>query len=331
MKQRMLGEVPGLSVDLAASQINEALAKIYDEQMWSFQLKEAGWLTPGLLFTAGAGLSGGTITTTAYSDSVVGDATAAALWLAYSVAGTMPLITQLQIRSPYYSLYNIIAFDGVDTLTLDRPWMEPDGAGQTYMMYQAYFAAPLADFKRFFAIRDTTNGAFLDYWSLSQRDLAMRDPQRTLFDQPSHAVAYEVDDRFGSATLGYMLYELYPHPLSILPYTFSYLRRGPLLSASTDTVPVPLTEEAVIWRAKEVAFLFKEANKGEGSRRDMGSDWKFLAGAAKAEYKEALKMVKDSDRDLFELYFNRYVRTAVIGADGEPFANILGQLNVGTM
>jgi hypothetical protein len=326
MTQRLMGEIPGLGVDLAGAQINEALGKVYDEQNWSFQVQEAGWLTPGLMFASG-GQSQGTITTTAYSASVVGDATAAALWIAMT---GRPLITELQIRSPYYSLYNIIAFDGANTLTLDRPWMEPEGSGQAYMMYQSYFPAPVSDFKRFIAIRDTTNNAYLDYWSLTQKDLAVLDPERTIFDEPSNVVPYQVDARVGSATLGSMLYELYPHPLSILPYTYSYLRRGPLLSLPADMIPSPLTEEVVLWRGKEVACLWKEANKGEGQRRDMGTDWKFLAAAADKEYVKCLKPVKDRDRDLFELYFSRFVRGGVIGSDGEPFATINSQLNVGS-
>src|SRR5204863_9001981 len=131
MAFELVGETPGLPVPLARSKINEALGTIYDEQLWSFQLQESGWLTGGLLFGTGT-QSAGTITTTAYSNQVVGDATAAALWVAYFGSGNRPLLTECQIRVPFYSLYSIVAFDGVNTFTLDRVWMEPSGTQQAY-------------------------------------------------------------------------------------------------------------------------------------------------------------------------------------------------------
>jgi len=327
LKFRLVGEVPGIPMPLAGTLINEALGRIYDSQLWSFQIGESNWLTPGLLFSSGT-QSAGTITATVASDQIVGDATAAALWAAYS---GLPFLTECQLRSPTRSLYNIVAFDGAATLTLDRPWMEPGGTGLAYMIYQAYFPAPVADFKRFFAVRDTTNAAPLSYWTYSQRDLAMLDPQRTNFNNPAYVVPYETDKRVGSATLGYLLLELWPQPLGILPYTFSYLRRGPLLSANTDTVPTPLTEELLMWRAKEVAYQWKESQKGDGMQRGSGADWRFLAESAKREFDNEHKVIRDLDRDLYDLYFDRYVRNTSLGWAGAPFATITGSLNVGRM
>lgn len=318
---------------LAQTFINEALFDIYERQMWSWQFQEAGWLTPGLQFptqgSTSVGQSAGTITVEPYSTQVVGDATAAAAWLDYFNDGTLPLLTALQIRVPYFSLYNIIDYDEVDTFTLDRPWMEPGGDEQAYMIYQAYFPVPVADFKRFFAIRDTKNNAPINYSKLGQRDLAVLDAQRVQFNLPSYAVPYEVDKRTGSPTLGYMLYELWPHPLSVWPYTMAYLRRGAALSAPTDTVPFPLNDELVMWRAKEVAYQWKEAQKGDGLARGSGADWRFLADAANKEYERKRKIVSDMDRDLCEAYFNRFVRDDWYG--NAPYAGFGGLLNVGRM
>ncbi len=330
MSFELVGEFSGLPMPLVRSKINEALGTIYDEQLWSWQIREAGWLTGGLLFGAGT-QSQGTITATALGTTIVGDATAAALWAAYQTAGTLPLLTQCQIRSPLYSLYNIVAFNGTNTFTIDRPWTEPPGSGLTYMLYQAYFAAPVADFKRFIAIRDTKNAAPLDYWSFNQTDLQVRDPQRMNFNLPAYAVPYEVDNRTGSATLGYMLYELWPHPLSVWPYTIAYLRRGALLSLPADTVPVPLTEKLVKYKAREAICLWREAQKGDNLQRGSGADWKFLAQAAAAEYAREKKIIADRDRDMVALYWNRFVRDAAIGYWGQPFASIGGTLNVGRL
>ncbi len=326
----LVGEVPGMEMPLAQSKINEALGHVYDSLIWSFQFKEDGWFTPGLQFgSPTATASSGTITATRFSNQVVGDATAAALWVAYQNAGTMPLLTQYQLRCPRYSLYNIIAFDGVNTFTLDRVWMDPDGAGLQYMVYQAYFPVPVSDFKRFLEIRDTTNAAPIDFWSLSRVDLSLRDPQRTVYNQPGYCVPYEADSRAGSATLGNMLYELWGHPLSELPYTFSYLRRGSLLSLPTDTLPYPLTEELVMWRAKEVSYQWKEAQKGDGLARGSGANWLLLADMASKRFVRELKVIADRDRDMVQTYFNRFFRGAALGYWGQPFATINGDLNVG--
>lgn len=321
----LTGEVPGLPFPLAKSKLNEALGAVYDESYWSFQIKTSGWLTPGLLFASGT-QSSGTITATAYSNQIIGNATAAALWAAYS---SMPLLTQCQIRSPFYALYDIVAFDGVNTFTLDRPWMEPSGTGLTYMIYQAYFPVPVADFKRFFAVRDTTMNAPIDYWSQSQQDLSLKDPQRTIFNLPACAVPFDTDSRTGSATPGYMRYELWPHPLSVLPYAIAYMRRGPLLTLPADTVPSPLTEELIMWRAKEVAYQWAEAQKGTDIKRGSGADYRFLAEAARAEYDKRLKTARDRDRDLYELYFTRFVRGAGAWWNTDGFYSMNGQLNVG--
>lgn len=331
MIQRMVGEIPGIAASYAKTLINEALGLIYDSQMWSWQLGVSGWLTPGLLFPGGPGTSVGTIAVTAFSNQVVGSASASAQWLAYMNAGVMPLFTQFQIRSPYYSLYNIISVNQTNpaaiVLTLDRPWMEPTDATASYMIYQAYFAVPVTDFKRFLWARDTRNNQPMNYWGKSQKDLEFQDPQRVVFNLPVYFVPFQPDTRPNSATLGQMLYELWPHPLSVLPYTYGYLRRGPLLQNPADTVPYPLTEEAVLWRAKEVAAVWKESQKGDDMERGSGADWKFVAQASNDEYTAVMKTIKDRDRDMVELYFQKYRMDRY--AWGEPYATITGQLNVG--
>jgi hypothetical protein len=323
------GEIPGVPLSLAQKKINEALGYFYDISSWSFQGGQyANWLAPGLVANVG------TVTVTPYSDSVVGDATAAAAWNA--LVGR-PLLTELQFRSPSYSLYNIVAYDGVNTLTLDRPWLEPpSGPGMTYMIYQAYFPAPVADFRHFNEVRDTMNAGSLHYWELSQADLAVLDPQRTVFSDPDHVVPVGVDQRPGSATLGYQLFELWPHQLSKVPYSFSYDRRGPNLVDPGDTVPFPLTEELISHRAKELLYLYKEGNKEKDKElsRGSGSNWQFLAQFERVEWggKDGngglLQQVRSVDANLHNNFQTR-VSGKYSGRSGEPFSNRLGDLNVG--
>ena len=333
MYNELLGSVPGLNVALAKTYINEALGMIYDEQLWSFQLQDSGWLTPGLFgglqsYGPSAGVSPGTIATVPYSNEIVGDAVASAAWLAMR---GRPFITEYQIRVPEYGLYSIVAMDATlptaVMLTLDRPWMEPAQLLAPYMMYQAYFPVQMG-FKKFHAIRDTTNNSKLNYWSATQMDLAEIDPQRTQYDLPRFAVPYQPDARAGSSTPGQMLYELWPHPLITLPYSYSSLVRGSQLAAPSDRVPYPLTDEMVKWRAKEVAYLWKEAQKGEDLARGSGADWKFLSQEAHAQYGLRSKSAKMLDQNLVDLYWTRF-RRGDAGAS-QPYASLTGQLNIGT-
>jgi hypothetical protein len=206
------------------------------------------------------------------------------------------------------------------------------GPGQPYMIYQAYFVAPVKDFEKFLEVRDTTNVTNLDFWSYSQADLALRDPQRTEYDDPDYVVPYGFDNRAGSSTPGWQMFELWPQQLSMCPYPFSYKRRGPEPNFSTGNdisnyPPYPITEEMVSWRAKETLYYYKEAQKEKEAVRGSGANWILLAQSARKEYDACLEKVQARDINMRN--------DAVSHVDDirfqttEPFSNRLGQLNVG--
>lgn len=108
MIQEILG-IPGMNSGLAKTKLNEAFEAIQNENVFSFQLKTGGWLAPGLLGgQVAAFLSPGTISVQPYTNQITGDAIATAAWYGAS----QPIITNYQIRVPYYSLYNIVAIAG---------------------------------------------------------------------------------------------------------------------------------------------------------------------------------------------------------------------------
>lgn len=215
----------------------------------------------------------------------------------------------------------------IATITIDRQWMEPAQVNAGYMAYMAYFPC-LPGHKRFWAIRDTTNNNAMDFWSKTQIDLAVDDAERTIFDQPYYVSTYGQDQRTGSATLGQLLQELWPHPITSLPYTFHCQCNWPALSDPSDTVPYPLTEECVKWRAYEQAYIWKESQRGDDMERGSGANWQFLSQAAHAEYVKQLKLCRNMDRNLVELYFTKAKMSPPYG--GEPFSTVSGQLNVGS-
>lgn len=411
MRQELLGAVSGTNFGLVTTKINEAFAAIQNECVFSFQIQTGGWLTPGLLggtTDVDQYLSPGTITVVPFTTTIVADPIATAAWLA--PVSYPPLITQQQIRVPYYSLYSIIALGSAPTVayltitspgtgqtpgiyivngvggsgsgaqasifvnssgtvtaapvitnpgagyatqglgappaftlaaggtpatftavlnaqvTIDRPWMEPPQAGGEYMIYQAYYPA-LPGFKRWFNLRDTTNNLAMNWWVKTQADLANDDPQRTIFDQPYFVVPYQMDLRPGSATFGQMLFELWPHPIQQLPYTFTCECNWQPLSNPNDIVPYPLTEELVKLRAYEMLYLWKETQKGTDIERGAGANWQFAMGAARAEYNDRLKRIRNMDRHLVELYFTKVRQEPPYG--GEPYSSPDGRTNVG--
>ena len=287
----LTGEFPGTPIDYALARVKDALGKIYDDRDWSWSRMFGGWLCPGQV------LSSGTFTTTPYQTQVVADATATAAIQAFVGLGVPPLITQLQFRNLSYSVYNIVSYDynninpGFVTLTLDRPWLEPlTGPGMPYSIYQCYFPATVSDFRKWIEIRDTTNDTPINFWSMTQAELAVKDPQRSEFSNSLYCVPIGIDQRPGSATLGYQMFEMWPHQLSYIPYSFSFRRKGPLPQSQSDyqtmTTPYPITEEMLTWRAKEMICQFKEAQKDRATPRGSGANWIMLAQMAKAEYQE---------------------------------------------
>jgi hypothetical protein len=427
----MLGSIPGMNRGLAATRINEAFQRIQNDNVWSFQNITGGWLTANLLEfhspsdfpvfppihppfpngdrfhhrreLEGQFLSPGRITVTPFTNTITGDAVATAAWT--QTVPFPPLLTQMQIRVPSYSLYNIIALgnngtvayatvltpgsgqnpgtytvpvldpsvgtggtvsitvnaDGtitippitltagtgyttpyitfsqggtpatfsislIATLTIDRLWTEPPQWNGPYCCYQAYYPVP-AGFRRWMDIRDTTNDQQIDWWSMTQADLAEEDPQREIFDQPEVAVPLGPDTRTGSSTYGQLLVELWPHPISQLPYTFQCQCNWPALSLPTDNLPYPLTEELVRQRAYEMCCLWKEGMKGDEMERGSGANWQFLAKAYHEEYKDLLRQIRIVDRNLMELYFTKARMNAP--CDGQPDSYTGNQANVG--
>ncbi len=326
----LTGWVPDCPLSLAQDAVQSALGFIYDSRDWSFQRPNTGggWLAPGIVFQTG------TTTTTPYSPTIICDATVTSVLASYA---SQPLITQLQYRNPGYSIYNIIGYDPngsppYATLTLDRPWGEPtSGRGQPYVIYQVYFPAPSQDFRKFVEIRDTTDDQPIDFWSMTQARLAELDPQRQNYSIPQYAVPAGIDSRPGSATLGWQLFELWPQQGNYVPYTFTYLNRGPIPQSQSDwltmNVPYPITEEMVKWRAREVLCQFKEAQKDKSAARGSGANWMLLAQMADKEYMKIWDQVISIDVNLYGEELT--TTTNRQGPNGGPYATMNKGLNLG--
>ena len=235
---------------------------------------------------------------------------------------TTPYITFAAGGTPATFSVTLIA-----TITIDRLWTDPQQTNSSYMCYQAYYPVPVG-FRRWLDIRDISNNEQMDWWSVTQADLAREDAQRENFDQPEFVVPYGIDARLGSATYGSLLVELYPHPISILPYTYQCQCNWPLLQNPTDNLPYPLTEELVRQRTYEMCCLWKAGQVGDDMDRGSGANWPFLAKAYHEEYKDSLRQIRIADRNLMELYYTKARQGGAFNG-GEPFTNTNGTANVG--
>jgi hypothetical protein len=217
-------------------------------------------------------------------------------------------------------------------LTLDRPWLEPTtGSGQNYMIYQAYFVAPVADFRKFIEVRDTTNSARLDFWSMTQADLSIEDPQRTEFADPSYVVPAGIDQRPNSTTQGYQMFELCPQQLSYIPYSFSYRRRGIIPQTFNDfqsmTTPYPITEEFLTWRAKETLFQ-DAAARMESKTPGSGKGMMMLGQSANKESMRLYSEILSIDMNINSEMFTKIEGRGRLSSN-RPYSNQLGGLNIG--
>jgi hypothetical protein len=299
MTSELTGVVPKVPNDYAKTLVNRAWRDVRRQSLWSFLLFEANWTTPKLI-------SGGTVSTTQGSNIVTFDGTAITAINAIASGGNVPSpVTARQFRIGVGTIYNIWANDGAGHLTLDRAYQEPTLSGQAYQILQCYYAAPMKDFWQWLSVRDMVN--WNDLITTKQRTyIDGRDPQRTIYLIPSHVVPYQMDLNPASPTFNYPLFELWGVPTYVLTYQLYGLRKGQELVLPTDTLPPQIGEDCVMELAKMRAYEWAEANKQD--ERSVGSDYRFLMGEAKAEYKRLYAEYRRQDRALIDNFATRLRR-----------------------
>lgn len=304
----LVGWLPKLAKTEAYKLVNDAWTDVRNDRLWSFQLGEDGITTPNVITT-------GTVTVPAIGSTT---ATANAAASAALTGLSNPLLTQRQFRVQGYSIYSIIKADftvpAAVVLTLDRPFVDPIpfATPVAYLIYQAYFPTPVADFKRYIDWRDMVNGEWLDVHA-TRREVNMGDPQRLYYTFPHWVLGNGLDIRGQgtanpSATIGFPWHELYPNPLQKISYMRWWLRTGVDLIQPEDVLPYPVTEKLISSRARMFGYQFAEANRDPSTPRGQTADFKFLYQAAEKEYTKELKLIGQKDRDIVDLYKSRMIR-----------------------
>ncbi len=264
---------PGLGLIL----VNRAWKDVQREYMWSFRWLDFSIPTPSMT-------NAGTVTLVRGSTTVVADASAVAAWLA------IPLVTPItgqQFRIGQGTLYNIIAFDGVNTITLDRAYVDtPSGAGNGYQIYQCYYNAPVKNFIWFETVRDPVTGYSIKT-TTTRQEASDTDPQRLQVSWPDSVLPYRINQNPG-AFYGFPMYEIWPAPLNGLTYVAeAYLRELDFDNTNpgfSDSVIPPLGEDVVMELAKQKAYEWCIANPDKVPR----GDFRYVHGECKVEYKRLI-------------------------------------------
>lgn len=256
--RELQGTFPDLPEPQAQRFINRAQRDAYDAWNWSFLAGEGSLDIPDEVTT-------GTVTVVQGDQTIVGDATAAAAWLAL---GNFIPITQRAIKIGVEFPYQIIAFDNVDTLYIDRPYVGEDASGLEYSMYRPYYTPPSTDFQRFVSVVDTVNA-----WNLipgkKKEWLDFIDPQRSTIGGPAQFISFYMLQRaqtlppFGAlavntTTESQQLFELWPAPTSASSLTTYFKKRGADLVEDTDESP--FEDGLLIARALYHAYRFVQVN-----------------------------------------------------------------------
>lgn len=313
MVAELVGTIPRMSALHANQVINRAWSRIRDSRLWSWQ-----FVSNAQIFVP-FGITGGTVTTTFGSDQIIADPVAAQKFNQVAMANP-PLASPIlgvgrQIRigttngvsTPTGPNYSIVAWDGVEILTIDRPYGEFSSARAQYQVLKTYYAPPapppfmnLQPDLRFVRYHNITNknmgysifGPNL-YWNQAQLDAI--DPQRG-GQGDSYIVA-----NYGRNSLGQPIIELYPNPVNFTTYTASYWTRWLDLSPRLDLPQVSYElPDLVMFQSKCLASDWASANVNTFPELAQ-TNWVAYRQTQMAEYTESMKQCFKQDDEMMPL------------------------------
>lgn len=280
---RIMGDIPGLDLFKAKDCVNYAWRDIREVRRWSFLSAETSIDIPNTV-------TDGTASVTQFSDQVVPDAAAKAVW---DVLGMNIPLTSRQFRVGSGPLYQITAYDdsGAGAMTLDRTYREATNAAQTYSIYRAYFSMP-SDFLTFTDIKDIQNGRNIRFIA-NRSDLdTFRDPQRQGFGD-SYAVAPATADSSGNPR-----FELWPGQLTAKSLIVRYERAGTDFTSDTEALPTIIPESLLMERALCYAVRWAMANQGKYPELK-GTNWANVAISHEAAYQKQIWEAQIHDEEMW--------------------------------
>lgn len=223
--KKILLYCPDLPLPLAQEFVNTAYSRALTSIDWTGLKGYGSIILPAQYNT-------GTATVVQESTTVTGVATA---WTSAMVGRQF----YMNGRAPFYT---ITAVDtGAQTLTLDRVWGEA-GTTAAYTIQLIYVVMP-DDFLNFTSIVDLVN-RWQIWKDVPQEWLDRVDAARIYAGSPSWVVSYASPSPV-TATLNQVRYEIWPRGGGDKTYPYTYIKKPPLLSASTDRIMFPIRGDLV--------------------------------------------------------------------------------------
>lgn len=311
----LMGAFPRLPYLHAIQIINRAWFRVQDIRLWSFAL-----VADAQLF-APVAIRAGSASAVYQSTTVTVDATAAAAINAIPFGAdpviaspTLGLGRQIRIGTTNSIIntangpdYNITDWDGVNTLTIDKPYGEPTQSNQGYIIYKCYYAAPALPFTptgeadgsmlRFMALVNRNSG-----YTIRGRKLWYTQASLSAID-PTHSAtgdAYVIAS-YGRNQLGQPVYELYPHPVAQTTYSATIWTRWPALTPTQDLPQMPYAlETCVMDLARKFACDWAMQNTATYKELQM-VNWVSAGMNAKQEFLEGLRQCIKQDDEISPL------------------------------
>jgi hypothetical protein len=309
----LMGTFPRLPFLHSLQLINRAWSRVRDIRAWSWEfVVDSQWFTPAVI-------NSGTVTTVQYSTIVTVDATAAA---AINAAGLVPPIAssvlgigrQLRVGistgiTPMNgNIYNIVNWDGVSQLTIDKPFGESSITLSPYQIYKCYYAAPSLPATnlpaanpgmiRIACLTNRANGSSVSGRRLNytQQQLNSFDPQRGATDGYIRGLA-----PYQTNSLGQPTWEAYPAPVSASAYAVTYWSRWPDVSLTQDFPQPPYCLSSCVLNLARV-FAAQWALANVGTFPELGAtNWVALQQMYKQDHLDDLKQCLKQDDEIMPM------------------------------
>jgi hypothetical protein len=298
----LVGSIPGLPSLHAEQLVNRAWGRILDFRIpWSFNVvADAQLWVP-------AAIVAGSVTVVNGSSQIVVDATAATALNAVAFANP-PLAspslgigreirigTVSGISTPTGPNYPIIAWDGVNTLTINRPYGESSGVAQSYQVLKCFYTAPSLPFdpgttpdQKLILYLSLTN-RFSGY-SISGSRLRFNQMQFNQIDpqRGGQGDSY-VTGNYGRNELGQPVFEFYPNPANVsIVYSATYVTRWPDLTYTQDLPQMPYQlRDCLMFKSKSLGGDWALAHVGE-MQALQSVNWVAYIQRQENEFKESL-------------------------------------------
>jgi hypothetical protein len=234
--KRLIVHAPDVSVPLAMEFINTAYSRALALHDWSALRALVNVYIP-------AAESTGTLSMTQGSSTITGVGTA----FTSDMEGR-------QVRVDAQPYFTILSVQSPTSLTVDRAWVKPSATGLAYEITLSIITTP-SDFGHFISFVDPENNWKLHTSFLSE-NIDQWDAERTSAGTSFLVVPQGVTGS-GYATIaaGLRRFELWPRPSGAHVYSYSYIRKPPLLNAYSDRPIWPIRGDVI--RAGAIAELCK--------------------------------------------------------------------------